>query len=289
MWKRYIVRQHKRMCCNVSFAPSHLFALCVQYTARLWFSLWLLLSLFGLNWRCKKKQMLPITHITCRQSGWLHFAVCNADIWFYVPLHLCVLLCFLCVGLSLCSLSSLDLFICWLLSPPPSPSFYIVCPHDSQYGDSIPHQLIVFCPPSSLASPTAVYPAPSPDTDRLAWFTVFFLLYLPPLWTPLRQQSCQIKITALKIQSTLPPTNSKGLLVGYSCIQVYIVSWWRCFRSPTWQFHQNVMYSFIVTSKLYLFADNRDVYQGQESRRHMQIGFLSDKLWPCTCRPCNPC
>lgn len=55
MWKRYIVGQHKRMCCNVSFASSHLFALCVQYTVRLWFSLWLLLSLFGVNWRCKKK------------------------------------------------------------------------------------------------------------------------------------------------------------------------------------------------------------------------------------------
>ncbi len=55
------------------------------------------------------------------------------------------------------SLSSLDLFICWLPSvsssppppppppPAPPPSFYTVCPHDSQYGDSIPRQLIVFC------------------------------------------------------------------------------------------------------------------------------------------------
>lgn len=27
MWKRYIVREHKRMCCNVSFAPSPLFCI----------------------------------------------------------------------------------------------------------------------------------------------------------------------------------------------------------------------------------------------------------------------
>lgn len=46
----------------------------------LWFSIWLLLSLLGINWRCKKKQMVPITYITCRQSWWLYFAVCNADI-----------------------------------------------------------------------------------------------------------------------------------------------------------------------------------------------------------------
>lgn len=31
--------------------------------------------------------------------------------------------------------------------------------------------------------------------------------------------------------------------------------------SLTWCFHQNLMYSFIVTGKLCLFADNRDVYQ----------------------------
>lgn len=31
--------------------------------------------------------------------------------------------------------------------------------------------------------------------------------------------------------------------------------------SLTWWFHQNLMYSFIVTGKLCLFADNWDVYQ----------------------------
>ena len=84
----------------------------------------------------------------------------------------------------------------------------------------------------------------------------------------------------------IAPTNSEGLLVGYSCIQVYIVSWWRCLLSagsPTWQFHHNLMYSFIVTSKLCLFADKQDVYQRPGSREadgHMQIRFLSDKWGP---------
>lgn len=40
--------------------------------------------------------------------------------------------------------------------------------------------------------------------------------------------------------------------------------------SPTWQFHQNLMYSFIVTSKLCLFADNWDVYQGPGGRESRQ-------------------
>lgn len=43
------------------------------------------------------------------------------------------------------------------------------------------------------------------------------------------------------------------------------------------QFHQNVMYAFIVTSKLCLFADNRDVDQrlgGQESRQTHADRFL---------------
>lgn len=51
--------------------------------------------------------------------------------------------------------------------------------------------------------------------------------------------------------------------------------------SPTWQFHQNLMYSFVVASKLCLFADNRNVYQGPGNGKadpHMQIGFLSDKV-----------
>ena len=48
---------------------------------------------------------------------------------------------------------------------------------------------------------------------------------------------------------------------GVHCIMVEMHSVRRG-GSPTWQFHQNLMYSFIVTSKLCLFADNRDVYQG---------------------------
>lgn len=71
-------------------------ASCVQRGAAvpLWFSLWLLLSLLGINWRRKKKQMVPITYITCRLSGWLYFAVCNADIWFCsISLYLAFFMC----------------------------------------------------------------------------------------------------------------------------------------------------------------------------------------------------
>lgn len=227
--------------------------------------------------------MVPITYITCRQSRWLYFAVCNADIWFCnISLHLslCVsAFMSLCVALSL-SLSSLGLFICWLLYLCyPLLFLYCLSPWQSIWWF---HPIPVDClsVPSSLASPTAVYPAPSPDTGRPCMIFCLFLWLsrISPLWTPLSQQSCQIKITSLKIQSTLLPTNSEGLLVGYSCIQVYIVSWSRCIRrSPTWQFHQNLMYSFTVTSKLCLFVDNRDVYQGpggQESRQAHADRFL---------------
>lgn len=51
------------------------------------------------------------------------------------------------------------------------------------------------------------------------------------------------------------------------------------------------MYSFVLTGKLCLFADNWDVYQGpggQGVDPHMQIVFLSCLWWPCSCCPCDP-
>ena len=115
-----------------------------------------------------------------------------------------------------------------------------------------------------------------------------------PPRTLVSQQSCQIKITSFKNSVNITPYKQRGpLLVGYSCIQVYIVSWWRCIRraggSPTWQFHQNLMYSFIVTSKLCLFADNRDVYQGPGRTGTCRSVSYRGKPWPRTCLSCNPC
>lgn len=73
MWWRCIVRQHKCVYYNVSFAPRPFcccfFALRLKWRSRdaLW---WLLSSLFGINSRFKKKQTVPITYITTRHSGW---------------------------------------------------------------------------------------------------------------------------------------------------------------------------------------------------------------------------
>lgn len=130
------------------------------------------------------------------------------------------------------SLSSLDLFICWhLCLCPPHPtqlSFYTVCPHDSQCGDSVPYQLVVFClRPSSL---TAVYPVPSPDTlyDFLSLPLAVLYPTTPP---PTEPAVVSNQNNIFKNSVNITPTNSEGLLVGYSCIQVYIVSWWRCTRN----------------------------------------------------------
>lgn len=128
------------------------------------------------------------------------------------------------------SLSSLDMFICWLLYicllSPPSLSFYTVSPLDSQYGDSIPYQLIVFilscfshcclsCP-FPRHRPRMIFCPPPPSLPS-------------PSPNELAVVSNQNNIFKNSVNITL--ANSKGLLVGYSCIQVYIVSWWRCIWS----------------------------------------------------------
>lgn len=180
------------------------------------------------------------------------------------------------------SLSCLDLASLHLPPPPLFP--YCVSPWQPVWWF---HPLPADCllSPSFLTSPTAVYPAPSPDTSRLAWISVSSsgLSCTTPFFFPNPTEPAVVsnQNNIFKNSVNITPTNSEGLLVGYSCIQVYIVSWWRCIRerrgSPTWQFHQNLMYSFIVTSKLCLFADNRDVYQrlgGQESRQAHADRFL---------------
>lgn len=105
--------------------------------------------------------MVPITYITCRLSGWLYFAVCNADIWFCgVSLYLafCMRLCFYVSVRRIVaeSLSSPDLFICWLLSlqlPHHAPPLFLYC--------LSPWQLIWwFLPlPDCLLSPSFPLPA----------------------------------------------------------------------------------------------------------------------------------
>lgn len=178
------------------------------------------------------------------------------------------------------SLSSPDLFICWFsvsLSPLSTllPLFlYCLSPWQSVWWF---HPLPADCllSPSSFSHCCLSRPFPRHRPPRMIFLLFLWLSRISttpprPPRTPVSQQSCQIKITSFKNSVNITPYKQRGpLLVGYSCIQVYIVSWWRCIRhagrgggSPTRQFHQNLMYSFIVTSKLCLFADNRDVYQG---------------------------
>lgn len=242
MWERYFVRQHKRICCSVSFAPSPLFCIvrAVQWGGALWVSLWLLLSLLGGNWRCKKKQMSAITHITCRQSGWLYSAVSNADVQFCrISLHLAVFMClrfhvFMC---RIVTARSLDLFICCLLYlclPLPPPSFPSVCPHDSQYADSIPHQLIVFClRPCKLLPLLFILALPQTQAALCDFLSLPLAVCISPPSTPPNSTEPAVvsnQNNIFKNAVNITPTNSEGLLVGYSCIQVYIVSWWRCIR-----------------------------------------------------------
>lgn len=92
-----------------------------------------------------------------------------------------------------------------------------------------------------------------------------WLSCISPLRTPLSQQSCQIKITSLKIQSTLPLQTARASLLAihvFRCTLYHGGDAFGAWGSPTWQFHQNLMYSFIVTSKLCLFADNRGCLPG---------------------------
>lgn len=132
-------------------------------------------------------------------------------------------------------LSSLDLFICWLLCLcllPPPPSSYTVCPHDSQYGDFIPHHLIVFCLRPRWLLPL-LFILPLPQTRAASYdfpSLPLAVLYLPP---PNSTEPAVVsnQNNIFKNSVNITPTNSEGLLVGYSCIQVYIVSWWRCIRS----------------------------------------------------------
>lgn len=163
---------------------------------------------------------------------------------------------YLCIWLSLCASAFMSscvgssLWACHLWTclsagfcifvpptPPPHPaplSFYTVCPHDSQYGDSIPYQLIVFCLRPS--SPTAVYPVPSDTLGRLSMIFCLFLRLSPP---PTEPAVVSNQNNIFKNSVNITPTNSEGLLVGYSCIQVYIVSWWRCIRSAGGAQHGN--------------------------------------------------
>lgn len=89
----------------------------------------------------------------------------------------------------------------------------------------------------------------------------------------LNHHSYQIKITSLKIQSTLPPQTPRVLLVGYSCIQVYIVSWWWCI----WNTEQPNM---VDPSKFDLFI---------HSQLSVCLPITGMFIRPCSwlCKPCS--
>lgn len=177
------------------------------------------------------------------------------------------------------SLSSLDLFICWhvCLCPPPASqlSFHTVCPNDSRYSDSVSRKMVVF-----WLCPFSLFTLSLPQTTCM----IFCLFLLPSRLRqhhlPLSQHSCQIKITSLKIQSTSLPQTARASLLAIHVFRCTLYHGGGAFGtrgSPTWLFHQNLMNSFMVTSKLCLFADNWDVYRGQVNKgadRHVQIGFL---------------
>lgn len=170
--------------------------------------------------------------------------------------------------LWICLLSGSNILVFFL--------FILSIPMTVRHGDSISYQLIVICFCLLLASPTAVYSA---SFSRLPWM-IFCLPRLPLLSSPLSHQSCQIKITSLKIQSTFPLQTARACLLSIHVFRCTLYhggdAYWAP-GSPTCSFYQKLMYSFIGTSKLCLFADKRDVYQGpggQESRRAHADRFL---------------
>ncbi len=172
--------------------------------------------------------MVPITYITCRQSGWLYFAVCNPDSWFYnISLHLslCVsAFMSLWVGLSLwaCHLwTGLSAAFCIFVS---LPSFYTVIP-------SLTSWLSFVSVLASFSHCCLSCPFPRHGPPRLIFCLFLWLSCISPPPNSTEPAVVSNQNNIFKNSVNITPTNSEGLLVGYSCIQVYIVSWWRCIRS----------------------------------------------------------
>lgn len=144
-------------------------------------------------------------------------------------LYLCIWLLLCVAGLSLwaCHLwTCLSAGFCISLHSSPFLFLYCLSPWQSIWGiPSLTSWLSFVLASFSHCCLSCTFPRHRPPC--MIFLSLPLAVSYPPPQLPLSQQSCQIKITSLKIQSTLPPTNSVGLLVGYSCIQVYIVSWWR--------------------------------------------------------------
>lgn len=186
-----------------------------------------------MTWRCskeKKKKTNAVNYLhylqALRGDSIFSFVVLTSDSAVY--LRICLSLCVsafmsLCIGLSL---QACHLWTC--LSPPFLSSFYTVCPHDSHYADSIPYCLLSLSRPAfsdcCLSSP---FPRRRPHLDDFLYLRLAVCIF-PPSSNSTEPAVVSHQNNIFKNAVNITPTNSEGLLVGYSCIQVYIVSWWRC-------------------------------------------------------------
>lgn len=122
------------------------------------------------------------------------------------------------------SLSSLDLFICCLLSfcllplPLPVPSVPMTV---NMVIPSLTSWLSFVSVLSSFSHCCLSCPLPQTQTVFYDFSVSSSGCLIPPPpppshppWTPLSQQSCQIKITSLKIQSTLPLQTARASLLA---------------------------------------------------------------------------